>query len=106
MFGGVILFDTDVEAFQVAWPLLAAIGVVSGAFIIITITIAMRMRHQHVTTGVEQLVGSEGTALGGGQVRVGSEIWEAHSDDHLEAGDAVVVREVKGLKLFVDKEQS
>ena len=106
MFGGVILFDTDVEAFQVAWPLLAAIGVVSGAFIMITITIAMRMRHQRVTTGVEQLVGSEGKALGADQVRVGSEIWEAHSDQPLQAGDTVVVREVRGLKLFVEKEQS
>ncbi len=109
-FGGVILFDTDVEAFQVAWPLLAAIGVVSGAFIIITINIAMRMRHQRVTTGVEQMIGSAGTALedfeGHGQVRVGSEIWEAHSDQALSAGEAVVVREVHGLKLVVEKEQN
>ena len=90
--------------------MLAAIGVVTGAFIIITVTIAMRMRHQRVTTGIEQLVGSMGTVLkdfeGSGQVRVGSEIWEAHSDQALAAGEDVVVREVKGLKLIVEKEQS
>jgi membrane-bound serine protease (ClpP class) len=110
IFGGVILFDTDVEAFQVAWPLLAAIGIVTGAFIIITVNIALRMRHQRVTTGVEQMVGSAGTVLrdfeGNGQVRVGSEIWEAHSDQSLAAGETVVVREVRGLKLVVEKEQS
>lgn len=109
MFGGVILFDTDVEAFQVAWPILAAVGLFTGAFIIITITIAMRMRHQKVTTGVEQLVGTSATVLkdfeGGGQVRVGSEIWEAHSETPLQTGETVVVREVQGLKLIVDKEE-
>ncbi|MDJ0879008.1 MAG: nodulation protein NfeD [Halieaceae bacterium] len=104
MFGGVILFDTDVEAFQVGWPLLAAIGVTSAGFIIITISIAMRMRHQAVTTGVEQLIGSEVIALGNGQVRAGAEIWEAHCGEPLNEGDQVVVRAVDGLKLIVEKE--
>jgi membrane-bound serine protease (ClpP class) len=108
--GGVIMFDTDVDAFRVGLPVLAAVGLCTAAFIVITISIALRMRHQAVTTGVETLLGAEGLALTDftdhGQVRVGGEIWDAHSDQPLRAGDHVIVREIHGLKLLVEKEQS
>ncbi len=104
MFGGIILFDTEVEAFRVGWPLLAAVGVTGAGFIIVTVSIAMRMRHQVVTTGVEQMIGSHAVALDGRQVRAGGEIWEAQCGDPLNAGDRVVVRAIDGLKLIVEKE--
>jgi len=108
--GGVILFDTDVEAFQVGWPLLLTIGVVTAGFIIITITIAMRMRHQPVTSGMEAMVGQSGTVLadfeGDGQVQIGGEIWHAHSSEPLHQGDHVVVIAIKGLQLSVKREQN
>ncbi len=104
MFGGIILFDTDVEAFQLGWPLLAAVGVSGAAFIIITISIAMRMRHQAVTTGVEQLIGDHAIALDNAQVRAHGEIWQAQCSEPLNAGDRVVVRAIDGLKLIVEKE--
>ncbi len=106
MFGGVILFDTDIEAFRVGWPLLAGIGLTSAAFVIVTVSIALRMRHQAVTTGVEQMVGMAATALGQGQVRAGGEIWEARCSENLSQGDLVVVRAIDGLTLIVEKEQS
>ncbi len=105
MFGGVILFDTEVEAFQVGWPLLAATALTSAAFIIVTVSIALRMRHQAVTTGVEQMIGAAATALGQGQVRAGGEIWEARCSEALDRGDQVVVRGIDGLTLIVEKEQ-
>ena len=128
--GGVIMFDTDVEAYQVGLPLLAAVGVCTAAFIIITIGIAMRMRHQAVTTGIQILLGQDGVALsdftpggpaergtaergpadtgdtGYGQVRIGGEIWEAQGSRDLRAGERVVVREIHGLKLSVEKEKN
>jgi membrane-bound serine protease (ClpP class) len=108
--GGVIMFDTEVEAYRVGLPVLAAIGVCTAAFIVITISIAMRMRKQAVTTGLQTMLGAKGTALadfkGDGQVRIGSEIWEAHSDQPLQSGDPIIVREIHGLTLSVEKEQS
>jgi membrane-bound serine protease (ClpP class) len=104
MFGGIILFDTEVEAFKVGWPLLAAVGVTGAAFIIVTVSIAMRMRHQAVTTGVEQMIGCRAVALDERQVRASGEIWEARCGDPLNAGDRVVVRAIDGLKLVVEKE--
>ncbi len=108
--GGVIMFDTDVEEFQVAWQLLAAVAFFGGLLIIVTVTMLMRMRWREVTTGIEQMLGMVGQVLGdfdgSGQVRVGGEIWEAHSDQPLEAGDHVVVRAINGLTLSVEREQS
>lgn len=108
--GGVIMFDTEVEAYRVGLPVLAAVGICTAAFIVITISIALRMRHQLVSTGVETMLGAEGVALTDvtdrGQVKVGGEIWDAHSEQPLRAGDHVVVREIHGLKLLVEREQS
>jgi len=106
--GGIILFDTDVEAFQVAWPVLVSIAMVTAGFIIVTVTIALRMRHQAVTTGIETILGHTGVVLadfeGEGQVQVGGEIWHARSGQPLQKGDRVVVREVSGLLLSVERE--
>ena len=110
MIGGVIMFDSDVEAYRVGLPVLAAVGLCTAAFIIVTVTIAVRMRDQPITTGVDTMLGQRGTALadfpGDGQVQVAGEIWEAHSADSLRAGDPIVVREIRGLKLSVEREQS
>ncbi len=108
--GGIILFDSDVEAFRVGWPLLVTVGLVTAGFIIVTGNLALRIRHQSVTTGIEQILGRAGTALasfeGEGQVQVGAEIWRARSKQRLQKGDRVVVREVSGLILSVEREDS
>ncbi len=108
--GGIILFDTDVEAFQVSWLALIAIGTVTAGFIIITISMVLRMRHQGVSTGIQTIVGQPGVVLADfddeGSVRVGPEIWRAHCDEPLKSGDAVTVTDVSGLSLRVKKESS
>ena len=106
--GGIILFDTDVEAFQLGWPILVVFGLLSAAFVITTITLALRVRRQGVTTGVEQLVGQSGEALddlaGEGMVRVGAEIWRATASEPIQKGERVRVKAVSGLQLAVEKE--
>lgn len=108
--GGIILFDTDVEAFQVSWPVLIAIGAVSAGFIIITVSMAVRMRRQGVSTGIQTIIGQAGVVLADfdtdGSVRVGPEIWRAHCDEPLKSGDAVTVTDVSGLSLHVKKESN
>lgn len=108
MMGGIILFDTEVEAYRVGWPLLLAFGLSSAAAIIITISIALRMRRQQVVTGIEQILNEGGEALADfeseGMVRVGAEIWSAHSNEPLSKGDPIVVTGVSGLELTVKKQ--
>ncbi|XOV88470.1 MAG: nodulation protein NfeD [Pseudomonadota bacterium] len=104
--GGIMLFDTDIEAFQIGVPMIAAIGVLTALFIVATITIAMRVRKQAVTTGVQTIIGQRGEAMTrvaeAGQVRIGGEIWKATARTTIEAGKHVRVTSVDGLVLTVE----
>lgn len=103
--GGLMLFDTEVEAFQVGLPILAASAVVLGMLVFATIHIALRVRRQKVSTGVEQIVGEAGKVMSvdadGVQVRIGGEIWAADGPDDLAVGDTVIVTAVHNLRLKV-----
>ena len=109
--GGLMLFDTELDAFQIGWPLILSIGVMSAALIIITARLALKIRVKRVSTGVTALIGQAGTALIAfsqegqqeGQVRLGGEIWRAVSADRIEPGDRVSVVSVDGLQLTVEK---
>ncbi|MEK9870813.1 MAG: NfeD family protein, partial [Gammaproteobacteria bacterium] len=103
--GGLMLFDTDMEAFQVGIPTIAATATISALLIIATINIALKIRRQRVTTGVELLVGETGLVLADfdseGQIRVGAEIWHAITDSPLQKGEKVNIIAVDGLQLRV-----
>ena len=103
--GGLMLFDTDMEAFQVGIPTIAATATISALLIIATINIALKIRRQRVTTGVELLVGETGLVLADfdseGQIRVGAEIWHAITDSPLQKGEKVNIMAVNGLQLRV-----
>jgi membrane-bound serine protease (ClpP class) len=108
--GGIILFDSDIDAFRVAWPVLAAVALMTAGFIVITASIALRMRKRAASTGAQQLLGAQAVALadfaGEGQVQLGGEIWAAHCDQSLQRGDPVIVKDVTGLMLSVEKGES
>lgn len=103
--GGLMLFDTEIEAFQVGLPAIAATGIVSAVLIFATISIALKIRRKAITSGIETIVGERGRVLTsseeGCQVRVGAEIWEASSDDEVSEGDHITVVSVDGLFLRV-----
>ena len=107
--GALMLFDTEMEAFQVGLPTIFATAVVSAALIFATVNIAMRIRRQAVITGDAALIGSIGHAMADfedeGQVKVGAEIWRATSDSPIAAGEKVSVKGVDGLLLTVTKIQ-
>lgn len=105
--GALMLFDTEMEAFQVGLPTIAATAVVSAALIFATVSIAMKIRRQAVSTGADVMIGSIGHAMADfedeGQVKVGAEIWNAISDGPISSGDKVSITKVDGLLLNVTK---
>lgn len=108
--GGLILFDTEIEAFRVGLPALAAVTALTAGFIIITIHLAVKMRRQKVVSGVETIINEKGEALSDfeseGMVKIGGEIWKAQTDKPLTKGDKVKVIAVNNLTLNVEKEES
>ncbi len=111
--GGLMLFDTEMEAYQVGIPTIAATAAVSALIIFATVSIALRMRRQAVTTGTHVLVGQLAecmTDINGvrdeGQVRVGGEIWRASAASPIQAGQDVRIEAVNGLLLTVSSAES
>ena len=103
--GSVILIDTDVPGYGVPISLITGIAVVSAAFLIAVVGMAVKARTRPVVSGREMLIGSSGEVLndfdGEGWARVQSENWQVKSAMPLKAGQRVRVAGIQGLVLEV-----
>jgi membrane-bound serine protease (ClpP class) len=83
-------------------------GIGFGLITIFLTTLAVRARRAKVQTGGEALLGTTAvaqTALNpNGQVLVRGELWQAHSDHPVAAGEKVRIRHREGLLLEVERD--
>jgi membrane-bound serine protease (ClpP class) len=105
-FGGLLLFDTDSEAFDISVPLVLLTAAVLGGFFAWIIGKAVQARHGQVHTGSEELIGAHGQVRSPldpvGHVFVKGALWRARSEQEgLLVGDEIVVGGVEGLTLTV-----
>ena len=104
--GSIILMDTDVEGYAIAWPLIALVAAASAAFFIGVVMMALKARARRVVSGREEMLGALGEALenfkDSGRVRVHSEEWQARSAAALKRGQKVKVVGIDGLILTVE----
>jgi len=105
--GSVILFDTDVEGFGVAWSLVAAVAITSALFFFGVVYLALKARKRAVVSGAEEMIGTLGEVLedfsqGTGRVRVHSEEWQAQAGQPLARGQRIRVTGRDGLVLVVE----
>ncbi len=101
--GSVILMDE--ENLTVSLPLIGGVALVAAGFLVWVLTHIVRMRKQKSISGREDLIDrvAEATAdfNGRGRVRLGGEIWWAHSEVPLVRGQKVLVKAAQGLELTV-----
>ncbi|MBI3545140.1 MAG: nodulation protein NfeD [Gammaproteobacteria bacterium] len=104
--GSIILMDTDIEGYTIAWPLIAMVAATSAAFFIGVVLMALKARAQRVVSGREEMLAAFGEALenfkGAGRVRVHGEEWQARSETALKRGQKVKVVGIEGLILTVE----
>jgi membrane-bound serine protease (ClpP class) len=105
--GSIILFDTEVEGFGVAWPLIAAVAALSALFFFAVVYLALKARRRAVVSGHEEMIGLSGEALvdfahGAGTIRVHSEEWQARAGSAVRKGQRVRVVSRDGLTLVVE----
>ncbi len=112
VFGGLLLFDTDSEAFDISVPIVIFTAAVLGGFFVFVAGKAVGARHERVRTGTEELVGEHGrvrTPLDPeGHVFVQGALWRAvpSGSARPEVGDEIVVEKVDGLTLTVRKAEA
>jgi membrane-bound serine protease (ClpP class) len=104
--GSIFLMDSELPEYQIAKPLIVAVALLSAAFILLIITLLLKIRRKEVTTGVDCLVGrlavvKDDFDTGQGWVEIAGELWRASSSDSLLAGQKVVIKQIAGLNLVV-----
>ena len=109
VFGGLLLFNTNSDAFEISVPIVLFTGALLGGFFAFVVSKAVEARHREVQTGWEELLGASGVVRSSldpiGHVFVRGALWRATAadSDSLEIGDRVVVEKVDGLTLTVRK---
>jgi len=107
LLGSIMLFQSPDEYMRVSLSVIIPAVLVSAAFFIFAITMAVRARVSKPTTGREGLVGEVGTAstpiAPEGKVAVHGEFWNAVSDQPIEKGDKIQIIGTVDLKVKVKK---
>ncbi|MES2222130.1 MAG: nodulation protein NfeD [Acidobacteriota bacterium] len=108
VFGLLTLVNGPIPEMRVQLGTALGAGIGFGLITIFLTTIAVRARRNKVQTGGEALLGTVAvaqTALNPtGQVMVRGELWQAHSQHTVAAGESVLIRDRKGLLLEVERD--
>lgn len=105
---GLLLYNTDSEAFEVSVPVVIVVGLLLGGFAAFAVQRIVAARRRPVLTGWEELIGAEGDVRVSldpvGQVFVEGALWRARPADEgasIDRGYRVRVESVDGLTLLV-----
>ncbi|MBF1801336.1 NfeD family protein [Alloalcanivorax profundimaris] len=108
LFGSVMLMDTDLPAFQIALPVIAAVGAGGALLLGVAVRLAVKAHRHPVVSGADTLIGARAVALEDfqeqGQVRAAGEVWRARAARPVRRGQALLVRGRDGLTLDVEED--
>lgn len=108
--GAAILINTDAPGFQISWSVIAAVLVVSAAFTLVIVRLAVTAYRRKVVSGREDMIGAHGTVLnwsgGKGHVFVHGERWQALAGAPLKKGQRVRITDLDSLTLTVEPEST
>jgi membrane-bound serine protease (ClpP class) len=105
LLGSLMLIKTDAPFLQISWAVIVPVIGLAALVAFAMVGMGMRAMRQRPVTGSEGMIGLVGmakTALAPrGQMAVRGELWEAISDEPVEAGAMVEVTAIEGLTLRV-----
>ena len=105
--GSIILMDTDIPAYQLSLPIIAAATAFSVLILVFALGAAVRARRLRSATGRESMVGGTGRVVaeftGEGRVSAFGEVWQARGDADVvfAANSRVAITGVDGVWLVV-----
>ncbi|HEV2220670.1 MAG TPA: nodulation protein NfeD [Casimicrobiaceae bacterium] len=101
--GATMLLDTDVPGFGVPLALIVPLALVTAAFVIVVVRLALRARRAPIASGVAMLVGAEGEmvdetgAAATGWATIRGETWQVRAGGHLARGQKIRVVAMEGI---------
>lgn len=108
--GSVMLMDSDVPGFTIAWQLIGSIAFVAGGALMLVLILLARSRRRAVVSGPEDMIDDIGPVLdwagNQGRVRIHGEIWRARAEGAMSPGQSVRVVGIDGLTLEVEPENN
>ncbi|MDE0444036.1 MAG: nodulation protein NfeD [Gammaproteobacteria bacterium] len=109
--GAIILMDTDLPAYQISKPVIAAVAAVSVGIMVFVLGAAVRARRARSASGKESMLGGRAEVVedfqGKGRVRAFGEVWQAEGDPDVlfEKDSRVTIAEFDGLTVRVEANQ-
>ena len=104
--GALLLVDGPIPELRVNLLTALAVSIPLGLITVFLMDIALRARRGKVVTGAQGLVGEIGIAhtplTPQGKVFIHGELWDAVASGNIDAGQAVVVKRIDGLRLEVE----
>ncbi len=106
--GSLMLYDSPFPFMRLSLAVVIPSVLLTAFFFVITFRLAFKAYGSRPTTGMEGMIGAEGTAKTeitseGGTVFVRGEFWSGYSDSIIHKDEKIVVEQVKGLKVKVKR---
>ncbi len=107
--GSIMLFKDGYNVLRVSMELIIIATLLTAAFFVILLALGLKAQSKKKETGKEGLIGEKGKTVAKieppkkGKVKVHGEIWSATADSAIDEGEEVIVKEVEGLTVKVEK---
>jgi membrane-bound serine protease (ClpP class) len=107
-FGAIFLIRSPLTSGGVSLGMALAVTLPFAALSVFLMRLVLRSRKWKQAAGAEEMLGELGVAPGGlsagveGMIRIHGEMWRAVAEQNVATGEAVRVRKIEGLKLYVE----
>src|SRR3989442_22310 len=99
--GALMLIDTGAGGIGIPWQLVVALALVTTAFVVVVVGMALRARRAPIVSGVQALIGADGEMLEDaaeiGWANIRGETWQVRTANRLVRGQKIRVVAVDGL---------
>jgi membrane-bound serine protease (ClpP class) len=108
IFGAIFLIRSPLTSGGVSLGMAVVVTLPFAALSVFLMKLVLRSRKWKQAAGAEEMLGEQGIATNGlqsgieGMIRIHGETWRAITDEDVAAGEAVRVRKIEGLKLYVE----
>jgi membrane-bound serine protease (ClpP class) len=108
IFGAIFLIRSPLTPGGVSFGMAVTVTLPFAALSVFLMRLVLRSRKWKQAAGAEEMLGEQGIATNGlksgieGMIRIHGETWRAITDEDVAAGEAVRVRKIEGLKLYVE----